>query len=216
MMVADMAHAFLANAQDIPANEQECADYLTILVARARAGDALAFERIMLATERRVVAMAWRMLGNQDDAHDAAQEVYLRVFKYLARFRPGEDFRGWLYRITINVCHDMSRRRRSGTMVRLSEIDSAEEIALADPAAPDLEDRTLHQQQLALVRRALQILPAKERAAIVLRDLEGFSTEEVARLLRSRPVTVRSQVSSARARIKAYCEKLSRSKVRSL
>ena len=114
-MVAEMAHVFLANANDIPAptNEEDRADYLTTLVARARAGDALAFERIMLATEQRVVSIAWRMLGNSDDAQDAAQEVYLRVFKYLARFRTGEDFRGWLYRITINVCHDLARRQRS-------------------------------------------------------------------------------------------------------
>ena len=69
-MVAEMAHIFLANAQDIPApaDEQERADYLTILVTRARAGDALAFERIMLATEQRVVSIAWRMLGDRDDA----------------------------------------------------------------------------------------------------------------------------------------------------
>jgi len=70
----------------------------------------------------------------------------------------------------------------------------------------------LHAQQLALVRRALHSLPAKERAALILRDLEGFSTEQVAQALGSRPVTVRSQVSSARAKIKAYCDKLSRKK----
>ncbi len=128
-MVAEMAHVFLANAKDIPApaDEEQRADYLTILVTRARAGDALAFERIMLATEQRVVSIAWRMLGNSADAQDATQEVYLRVFKYLARFRVGEDFRGWLYRITINVCHDLTRRKRSMTTTRLSEIDFGEE-----------------------------------------------------------------------------------------
>jgi len=211
-MVAEMAHVLLAS-QDIAAGEQECADYLAVMVARARAGDTLAFERIMLATERRVVSMAWRMLGNRDDARDAAQEVYLRVFKYLGRFRTGEDFRGWLYRITINVCHDVARRKRSRMTVGLSELESAEEIAVTDSSERNPEHRALYQQQLALVRRALQMLPAKERAAIVLRDLEGFSTEEVARLLRSRPVTVRSQVSSARAKIKAYCERCSQTKV---
>src|SRR6266478_9016166 len=126
-MVAEMAHIFLANAQDMPApaDEEHRADYLTILVTRALAGDALAFERIMLATEQRVVSIAWRMLGNSDDARDAAQEVYLRVFKYLARFRAGEDFRGWLYRITINVCHDFTRKRRLTTAAHFDEIDFA-------------------------------------------------------------------------------------------
>src|SRR5438270_1373603 len=211
-MVAEMAHVFLANAKDIPApaDEEKRADYLTILVTRARAGDALAFERIMLATEQRVVSIAWRMLGNRDEAQDAAQEVYLRVFKYLTCFRVGEDFRGWLYRITINVCHDLARRKRSMTTTRLSEIDFAKEHPAVENAGTDPEIRTLRQQQLALVKRALQVLSAKERAALVLRDLEGLSTEEVARALGSQPVTVRSQVSSARAKIKTYCEKLSR------
>lgn len=211
-MVAEMAHIFLANANEIPApaDEENRADYLTILVTRARSGDALAFERIMLATEQRVVSIAWRMLGNSDDAQDAAQEVYLRVFKYLGRFRTGEDFRGWLYRITINVCHDLARRKRSTMTTRLSEIDFGEEHPEFEDPGTDPETHTLRQQQLALVRRALHVLSTKERAALVLRDLEGLSTEDVARALGSRPVTVRSQVSSARAKIKTYCERLSR------
>src|SRR6266478_8557083 len=142
-MVAEMAHIFLANAQDMPApaDEEHRADYLTILVTRALAGDALAFERIMLATEQRVVSIAWRMLGNSDDAQDAAQEVYIRVFKYLARFRTGEDFSGWLYRITINVCHDLARRKRSTVTTRLSEIDFGEEHAEVEDPDADPETR---------------------------------------------------------------------------
>lgn len=211
-MAAELAHIFLTDAQALPpAREEEGADYFGGLVARACAGDELAFERIMLATEQRVVSIAWRMLGNREDACDAAQDVYLRVFKYLSRFRAGEDFRAWLYRITINVCHDFARKQGAIALTQFSEIDSG----LQDPAietshpGTDPESLALHEQQLALIRYALQTLPPKERAALVLRDLEGFSTEEVARALGSRPVTVRSQVSSARAKIKTYCDKLS-------
>src|SRR5437764_15453364 len=126
-MAVEMAHIFLTDAQELlPPACVESADYFAGLVARARAGDEIAFERIMLATEQRVVSIAWRMLGNSDDAQDAAQEVYLRVFKYLSRFRTGEDFRGWLYRITINVCHDLTRRKRSVMTTQLSEIDFGE------------------------------------------------------------------------------------------
>jgi len=207
-MVAEMAHIFLTDAQEMApsAREDEAADYFAVLVARACAGDALAFERIMLATEQRVVSIAWRMLGNRDDASDAAQEVYLRVFKYLGRFRAGEDFRGWLYRITINVCHDFARKRGGASVTQFEANDFGEERAVFDGENP--ETIALHAQQLALVRRALQSLPVKERTALVLRDLEGFSTEEVARVLGSRPVTVRSQVSSGRAKIKTFCDKL--------
>lgn len=213
-MTAEMAHIFLTDAQDLPrsAGAEESADYFAALVARARAGDELAFEQIMLATEQRVLSIAWRLLGNRDDAREATQDVYLRVFRYLARFRAGEDFRAWLYRITVNVCHDFARKRRLTAAAHLDDIDLDLEGAAFDAArrGADPEGLALHEQQLALIRCALQSLPAKERTALVLRDLEGFSTEEVAQALGSRPVTVRSQVSSARAKIKTYCEKLSR------
>ncbi len=215
-MVAEMGHIFLTDAPEIvpSARLEEQADYFALLIDRARAGDALAFERIMIATEQRVVSIAWRMLGNRDDARDATQEVYLRVFKYLGRFRTGEDFRGWLYRITINVCHDFARKKQSTRTVQFGEIDFAEAAIGFEIAGPDAdpESLALHAQQLALVRRALQSLPTKERAVLVLRDLEGFSTEEVAHALGSRPVTVRSQVSSARAKVRKYCENVSRRK----
>jgi RNA polymerase sigma-70 factor (ECF subfamily) len=214
-MAAEMAHIFLTDAQEmLPPACAESEDYFAVLVARARAGDEIAFERIMLATEQRVVSIAWRMLGNHDDARDAAQDVYLRVFKYLARFRAGEDFRAWLYRITINVCHDFARKKGVRGLAQLEQIDFVQESAALETGRPgaDPESLALHEQQLALIRSALQLLPPKERAALVLRDLEGFSTEEVAQALGSRPVTVRSQVSSARAKIKTYCDKLSRKK----
>jgi RNA polymerase sigma-70 factor (ECF subfamily) len=212
-MAAEIAHIFLTDARALPsACEGESGDYFAVLVARARAGDELAFESIMLATEQRVVSIAWRMLGNRDEARDAAQDVYLRVFKYLERFRAGEDFRAWLYRITVNVCHDFARKKRVSGLTQFGEIDFSQEGTAFETArrGADPESLALHEQQVALVRRALQTLPAKERAALVLRDLEGFSTEEVAHALGSRPVTVRSQVSSARAKIKTYCDKLSR------
>jgi RNA polymerase sigma-70 factor (ECF subfamily) len=210
-MAVEMAHIFFTDAQELvsPARTED-ADYFLALVSRARAGDELAFESIMLATEQRVVSIAWRMLGNRDDAREAAQDVYLRVFRYLDRFRAGDDFRAWLYRITVNVCHDFARKRRSHQVNQLNAIDIDQDVAsysLVDSAA-NPENRTLHSQQLELIRAALQSLPARERAALVLRDLEGFSTEEVAQTLGSRPVTVRSQISSARAKIKVYCDRL--------
>ncbi len=214
-MAVEMAHIFLTDAQEmLPPASVESADYFTVLVARARAGDEIAFERIMLATEQRVVSIAWRMLGNRDDARDAAQDVYLRVFKYLARFRAGQDFRAWLYRITINVCHDFARKKGATGLAQFDQIDFVQESAALETGgrSADPESLALQEQQLALIRSALQSLSPKERAALVLRDLEGFSTEEVAHALGSRPVTVRSQVSSARAKIKTYCDRLARKK----
>lgn len=211
-MAAEIAHIFMTGAAELPSRAAEAThgEQLAALVERARAGDSLAFERIMIETERKVVAIAWRLLGDREDARDAAQEVYLRVFKYMARFREGEDFQAWLYRITVNVCHDLARKRRANGTEQFDAAEPGHERAVYENSrgGADAEDLTLRAQQLALVRRALQSLPPKERAALVLRDLEGLSTEEVARALGTRPITVRSQVSSARAKIRDYCERL--------
>ena len=197
--------------QPLAGREAEAREHFALLVARARGGDATAFEQIMLETERRVVAVAWRMLGNREDARDAAQEVFLRVYKYLDRYRPEQDFNGWLYRITINVCRDAARKRGSRPDgAEFAPRSGRDERAAPDVASGDMnaEESAIRAQQRALLLSALQTLPEKERAAIVLRDLEGLTTEEVARVLRSRPVTVRSQISSARAKLKIHCERL--------
>ena len=214
---AHLAAMMAAGDFQTPLAESESADtreHFALLVARARSGDATAFERIMLDTERKVVATAWRMLGNREDARDAAQEVYLRVYKYLDRFKPEQDFNGWLYRITINVCRDASRKRRgatSGGDFFGAPTNEPERVApeSVSPEA-DAEENAIRAQQRSILLSALDTLPEKERAALVLRDLEGLTTEEVARVLRSRPVTVRSQISSARAKLKIHCERLLR------
>ncbi|MCA1616192.1 MAG: RNA polymerase sigma factor [Acidobacteria bacterium] len=219
-MAAETAHIYLTGAREPGARREEARaraqeDPLAALVARARSGDAAAFGELMSATEQKVVATAWRFLGEREDARDAAQEVYLRAYKYLARFRAGEDFGAWLHQITVNVCRDAARRRApvgaGGVPLARVEIGEAHDASFENASPPsDAERDTLVSQQRALLRRALAMLPEKERAAVVLRDMEGRSTEEVARLLNSRPVTVRSQVSSARTKLKAYCERLLR------
>lgn len=168
------------------------------LVLRAQSGDASAFDELMVAHERRVVAIAWRMLGNREEARDAAQETFLRVYRHLHKFDSERDFSAWLYRITINVCRDQARKR--GRLPTGTEVENAASLASHD----DIEASALRSQQRAMVLRALASLTQKERAALVLRDLEGLATDEVARILGSTPTTVRSQVSSARVKIKNF------------
>ena len=79
---------------------------LEALVAKAGEGDARAFDRLMIETQDRVLSVGWRLLGNREDARDAAQETFVRVYKSLARFRAGQDPMGWIYRIAVNVCKD--------------------------------------------------------------------------------------------------------------
>ena len=178
---------------------------LTLLIERAVAGDTTAFEQIMIHSQQRVMAITWRILGNEADARDASQEVFLRVYKYLGRFKQDQDFFAWLYQITVNVCRDVGRKRQhdSGRFLSLDAGDEGE--ALAVEAEQDAEGDYLRLQERELVARAIATLPHKERASIVLRDVEGLSTEEVARIMNSSSTTVRSQISSARKKIRIYC-----------
>ena len=104
-------------------------DVLEQAIVRARQGDLEAFDIIIRRSERRVVSVAWRILGDEDDARDAAQEVFLRVFRYLGSFRAGESFPAWLYRIAINTCRD-ARRGKSLRLARFPSIgESGEDLA---------------------------------------------------------------------------------------
>lgn len=179
---------------------------LALLIERAAGGDAVAFEQIMIHSQPRVMAMSWRMLGNEADARDATQDVFLRVYKYLGRFNRNQDFFAWLYRITMNVCRDALNKRRHQHAVSITA--NADEAFLEIPAPQDDVEQTLmHAQRRELIFRAIATLPYKERASIVLRDVEGLSTEEVARVLKSSSTTVRSQISSARKKIRDYCRR---------
>jgi|ERR1041384_20594 RNA polymerase sigma-70 factor (ECF subfamily) len=177
---------------------------LASMIERAKAGDAAAFEEMIGCYQRKVITTSWRMLGNREDARDAAQEVFLRVYKYVGGFRADQDFGAWLYRIIVNVCRDQMRRR--GRPEQFTSFEAEREFGSFDAHASteDVEASAIRSQQQALIAQALDTLSKKERAAIVLRDLEGLTTEEVARVLGSSQTTVRSHISSARAKIKKF------------
>lgn len=186
-----------------PLPDAPASDLLEPLIRRIRAGEVEAFEDLMAHTEARILALAWRILGDRHLAEDAAQETYLRVFRSLHTYRLGEPFEGWLVRIAVNVCYDHGRKR-GPLPVPLDTLEALE----GDAAPMGAEAAVLLQQRRALIRQALAKLPQAERMALVLRDLEGYSTEEVARMLSVRPVTIRSQVASARIKLQALCAHL--------
>ena len=181
---------------------------VALLVERATAGDTVAFEQIMIHSQQRVMAMSWRILGNEADARDASQEVFLRVYKYLGRFKQDQDFFAWVYRITVNVCRDvLKKRQHESDRFGSFAADSSEELLKIPFEQVDAEQTLLQAQRRELISRAIATLPFKERASIVLREVEGLSTDEVARVLKSSSTTVRSQISSARRKIRDYCRR---------
>jgi RNA polymerase sigma-70 factor (ECF subfamily) len=165
----------------------------------AKAGDLAAFELLMRQHERLVLVTALRLLGVLEDAQDASQEVFLRLYRNLNRVGASGNLSGWLYRVTVNVCHDANRKRR----VPASVEDAAGLPALtADPQRAAVET-----ERRRALEMSLRMLSEKERAVLVLRDLEGLSTGEVARALGTTEATVRSQISKARVKTRDFLER---------
>jgi RNA polymerase sigma-70 factor (ECF subfamily) len=167
------------------------------LVEEAKSGDKRAFEELVIRNERRVLMTALRILGNLEDARDAGQEVFLRLFKYLERFDETRSLGPWLYRMTVNVCRDIARQRPKWTGVEDEQLERlASSESKRDVSVP------IDEKQIAV--QGLKMLTEKERSALVLRDIEGLSTREVARILGSAEITVRSHISRARVKMKRY------------
>jgi RNA polymerase sigma-70 factor (ECF subfamily) len=158
---------------------------------RERAGGRV-FEELVTAHERMVLRTAYRLLGRLEDAQDAAQEVFLRLFRNLGRMEG--DPKAWLYRVTVNVCNDHHRRR-----MPVAELDEHR----ADPA-PDPERALTLDERKRLLVDGLATLAERERACVVLRDIEGLSTAETAAILGVEEGTVRSHISTARVKLARY------------
>lgn len=169
---------------------------------KAIAGDAQAFEYIVNTQHVRIYRVARGLLGNHEDALDTTQEVLLKLHKYLPRFDPSKSLEPWIYRMTVNAARDLSRKKkRNAVLTKISwSVGQAE-----PPSAPKLLEL---EDQARLLQQCLDRLPVKERAAIVLRDIEELSTREVAGILKSSEVTVRSQISRARARMREFRSQL--------
>jgi RNA polymerase sigma-70 factor (ECF subfamily) len=164
------------------------------LLAAAKAGDRAAFELLMRRYERMVLITALRLLGNLSDAQDAGQEVFLRLYRGLAHVN-SQNLAGWLYRVTVNVCHDM-RRRTPATSPEVAA------VAVENP-----ERQLLETERRDVLRRSLRLLSEREREAFVLRDLEGLSTAEVAWAMGTTEATVRSHIWKARIKVREFVER---------
>ena len=175
------------------------------LLRLARGGDQDAFATLVERHERMVLRTALRLLGRLDAAQDAAQETFLRLFKHLGRFDESRELGPWLYRVVVNVCRDAARSTGSRRWLGL---DAAEErtATVGRPASNSIEETLFRNERFRLLQAALSTLPERERAALVLRDLEGLASPMVARILGSSEGTVRSQVASARLKIKRFME----------
>jgi RNA polymerase sigma-70 factor (ECF subfamily) len=153
-------------------------------------GNESAFEQLVHDHQRWVLSLAWRLTGNTADAEDVAQEAFLRLHRSSVT---GDDAARWLRRVVVNLCIDMARRN-----VRLVTMPDRDLVAPGE--SPDIGARRTQEHER--LRIALQRLSERERAALVLRDIEGLSTAEVAATMGTAEATVRVQIARARLKLR--------------
>ena len=170
------------------------------LIERCVAGDEIACADLVAAHQRTVFNLAFHLLGDRDEALDVSQEVFLRVFRTLSRFRAQSALRTWIYRIVVNQVRNRQRwwrRRRQADLVsldehlrRCGEIEARQEI---------LPDRLLASKETAArIWAAMEQLPFDQRTALVLREVDGLRYEEIAFTLDVAVGTVKSRLTRAR------------------
>jgi RNA polymerase sigma-70 factor, ECF subfamily len=170
------------------------------LIQRCASGDEMAFAELVSGHQRMVVQLAVNLLGDRDEALDLSQEVFLRVFRTIARFRGQSTLRTWIYRIAVNQArnrHRFWRRRHRADQVSLDvHVATHGEFRSGVEAGPD---RVFAQKELAKrLQSALDGLPFDQRTAIILREIDGLSYEEIAYSLGVAVGTVKSRLTRAR------------------
>src|SRR5437879_12610501 len=164
------------------------------LVTRSMGGDADSFNQLVLRWERPIYALAYRVIGREEDARDVCQETFLRAFRALSGFRGQAKFSSWLYRIALNLCRDWVRRQRRTPVVPLPEdVDVMELAASREPTEP-IEDLVARRDLTRAVEKAMARLPDEQRTAIILKEYHGLTFQELADLVGCPLSTVKTRL----------------------
>jgi len=172
------------------------------LIRRFQQGDLAAFESLVRRYQRQVANIIFLTLGTRDGLEDLAQEVFIRVHRSLGRFKSESTFFSWLYRITVNICIDEARKRKLRRALSLEFLAESNSLMTRDfHADRGTDDHVLREERRHLVLRALQRLPAIQREAIILREYEELTYEEIAETLGITVQAVKSRLFRARTEL---------------
>jgi RNA polymerase sigma-70 factor (ECF subfamily) len=184
----------------------------TEFIERLRRGEAAAFEELVAERSGEIYGLLFRLTENSEEARDLTQETFLRAFQSIGRFRGEADLRTWIYRIAINQARNRWRwwrRRRRDSTVSLDAVQGQSNqalIATLAESSKNPEQQTLaHERELAL-RSALQKVGRAYRETLILRDIEGFTYEEIAATLGINVGTVKSRLARGRQELKRKLE----------
>lgn len=181
---------FLArSASKVWEGDGQVPDDETVQVVRSRTGDARAFDKLVEVYQDRIYHLAYRITGNHADAQDAAQEAFVKAYRSLGAFRAHAAFSTWLHRIAVNAAVDIVRRR-------VPRVPDPLEVAVPaiDPLADGAERVEIQQR----IHRAIAALPMEQRMVVVLRDIQGWAYEEIAKIVQAPIGTVRSRLARGR------------------
>lgn len=174
-------------------------------------GDTRAFDKLVQRFKERVFNLCYRMLGDYDEANDCAQETFVKVYRSLKDFRFEAGFSTWLCTIAANTCRNRLKSLEYRTRKKMVRIDPAitsergqSSMELEDPAPSPLAQLTRQEQEIAL-QKAIDTLTEDHKTVVILRDLEGLSYEEIAKITGYTLGTVKSKLARARQRL---CEQL--------
>ena len=170
------------------------------LIERATRGDAQAFNELMGAHERRMYAVAFRMCGTKEDAEDCLQEAMLRIYRSISTFKAQSSFGTWVYRITMNTCLDELRRRKNRPSTSLDDMLDAGWSPSDTREGP--EQRAVRSELRTGLEAMILELPEDMRSAVVLRDIQGLSYEDIARALDANVGTIKSRISRGREKLR--------------
>lgn len=175
------------------------------LIERCKNGDRDAFNELVEQYQGQIINIAYGMLSDREDAYDAAQETFVKIYRNIGGFKGKSSLSTWIYRIVANVCNDMLRKRqRSAAVVSISNTvsdDDDREMDITDDAPTPEELLELSEEQRA-VRIAISELGAEHREIITLSDIEQLSYEEISGILKCPIGTVKSRLNRARTALK--------------
>ena len=175
------------------------------LIHSARKGDSMAFGELMQAHQDKIYTLCYRMTGNAEDAADLTQEVFLSAWRSLSRFQEQSSFGTWIYRMATNASIDFLRREKRRQVLSMTMEEDSEERQAQVPDERYSPHRLLEQKEARqAVADALAALSPEHRQVLVLREMEGLSSQEVGQLLDLEEGTVKSRIARARLALRDF------------
>ncbi len=177
------------------------------IVERALSGDADAFGEIVNRWERRIFALAYGMLGREEDARDATQETFISAFRNLRNFRGDAKVSSWLHRIAVNQCITKQRRAKVRGEMPLDDENDSDGTSFFASARESPAVEVEQKQQTIIVRRAINALPPELRQVVVMKEFEELTFQEIAEVLDLPLSTVKSRLYTALKQLKLRLER---------